>query len=545
MQDDPSTGYVGPDRRRPVTDADVRPYLGRAVLVGIVVVAAWCLLVLLARHQPPETRQALIGLSRALSAALLLAAAALRFSAWRLTGTARAAWSVIVFAVAGLSIPVVGMISRLPGADTGGNDQSTVARGMIELTLICLGAVMLMTPTVVSRLRPLRMAAPFLLGCLAVAGIIAVRGTAGTTPLLATTAAVLRWLLTCLWFALAVAYVVLGTIRRYQADRLIGYALLLPTAGSLAQAILGPLPYQRMVVPAAAVLFVAVLIAGVSAAALWNLQTGRGTRLLAVAGELHGTRLSLEQVERDQARRVHDARSALLAVSGAARLLARPESSTGVDPEKLHQLVTAELHRLGAMLDPAYRSADRSFSPAAVIEPLVLAHRLAGAHIDAAVTDQLAVGKPEATATAVANVLSNARTHAPGARIWVTLTDDDEVVHIRITDNGPGIRPVERQLVLQYGVRGSTATGPGSGIGLAAAAEAMSDQGGSLSIDGRPGGGTVITLTLRRDRRRPAADQAPLPSQRRAPERPERTSYPYSGGRPPVTAMHTRVGSGR
>ena len=516
-----SAEYTGPDRRQPITSAEMPPYLVRTLLGAAVVVGLWSLLIVLAPHRPATARLALVGLSHALTCALLLSAAALRFATWRLTGTARAAWSVVALAVSGLGVPMLWMISRLQPSTTAQAAATSIARGLLDLAFICFGVMVLLTPEVVSRLRPLRIAAPFIAGCLVIAAVTVLRGpSSDPNPSLIVTATVLGWAVAVLWVALAASFVVLGRRRARRTDLLLGIALCLPAAGSLARAALGMHPYQTLVFPAAMQLFVACLIAGGSAIALWSLHTGRGTHLLAVTGELHGARTDLAQLECDEARRLHDARNAILAVSGAVRLLAgradatSPEDAGTLPVEELERLVTVELDRLGALLDPTFRRANRAFEIRPVIEPLILAHRLAGAQITASVSDARAVGRPDALATAVANILSNARAHAPGAHLWVDAGATDEHVVVRISDDGPGIPAFERSMVLLPGVRGGDQHSPGSGIGLASAAQAMSEQGGTLRLDERPGGGTMITLMLRRDRRQSPTRPAPVHGQR-------------------------------
>jgi len=487
------------------------------------VLGLWTLLIVLAPSRASAARLALIGLSHALTCALLLAAAALRFAAWRLTGTARSAWSVVTLSVAGLGVPMLWMISRMLPTSTAQAAATGIARGLLDLAFICFGVMVLLSPDVVSRLRPLRIAAPFVAGCLVIAAVTVLRGPiAKPSTTLLVTATVLGWVVAALWIALAAAFVVLGRRRSRRADLLLGLALCLPACGSVARAALGSHPYQTFAFPTAMQLFVACLIAGGSAVALWHQHTGRGTRLLAVTGELYGARTDLAQLESDEARRLHDARNAILAVSGAVRLLAsRDPAEPGAAPdtvpvEELEHLVTAELDRLGVLLDPAFRRANRAFEIKPVLEPLILAHRLAGAEITAEVSDCTAVGRPDAIATAVANILSNALAHAPGAHVWVDAGATGDEVVVRISDDGPGIPAVDRSLVLLPGVRGGDQHSPGSGIGLASAAQAMSEQGGTLRLDERPGGGTMITLSLRRDRRQPASRPAAIPAQRTA-----------------------------
>jgi K+-sensing histidine kinase KdpD len=104
----------------------------------------------------------------------------------------------------------------------------------------------------------------------------------------------------------------------------------------------------------------------------------------------------------------------------------------------------------------------------------------------------------------ITNILTNARTHAPRARIWITAcpigydaTLGQSAVRIQIADDGPGIPPEQRQAVLLPGVRGSAAANtPGHGLGLASAVQALSEVGGTLRLSEREGGGTVVTVTI-------------------------------------------------
>lgn len=499
--------YHGPDRHSPAAGAEARPFLVRLALLSLAVLAAWCCLVALVRNDPPAVRQAVIGLSRALCGGLLLAASALRFAAWRITGTTRSAWSAIALAVAGFAFPMVGMIDYLPTA--AGADPTPIARALVEFSLIGFGAAALAAPAVTSRLRPLRIATPFLVGCLTVTAVITVRGPGGSEDgLLVIANTVVQWITAALWSALAAAYLLVGWWRSDRTEQWVGCALAVLATVSLTRAVLGNWHFSRMATPAGAQLLVASLLAGISALRLWQLHSGRGAKLLSLSGALRGAQSDLTAVERDQAQRLHDARSAILGVAGAARLLGRPESVSGLDPDRLQGLVSAELQRLGTILDPGFRSSNRRFRPADVLEPLILAHRLAGAQIVTEIADAWAFGRPEATASAVANLLSNARIHAPGARVWITVTAGEDL-RIRVEDDGPGIGNGEQALVLRPGVRGSAANGNGNGIGLSAAAQLMADQGGTLALGRRPGGGTSVVLTLQLAPSR--ADDAPWP----------------------------------
>ncbi len=508
-----ATRYAGPDRRRPIPAGDVGSHVRRVVLVALAVLAGWTVVAAFAARQPEEVRLTLLRVTDAASGALLLGAAALRFAAWRIDGRARTAWSVVALALAGFAIPLTAAASRAAGIGSGQIPRSIVAGSLVELTLIAIAVAALFSPPVASGIRPLRMSAALVAWCALIAFVEIARGGAdAASSSLSMTAAALRAAITVLWFAVAAGFFVSGRIRGRKGEILLGLALLAPCARGVVGVALGPQDYYRMFFPSGTQLLAGCLLVGASAVALWRLQAGQGTRLLTVAGELRGVRSELAHVEQDEARRLHDARNAILAVSGVLRIFANRipnvPSGDGLDPAELRRLATAELERLGTLLDPGLGRVRRSFRLSAVVEPLVTSHRLAGSRIAVDLVDCQAVGQPVATATAIANLLSNARTHAPGAQVWLSSRVAGDDVEIVICDDGPGIPTGDRSAVLLPGVRGSQAAQKGTGIGLASAAQAMSEQGGTLRLQERPGGGTMITLTLRRDRRASVPDSA-------------------------------------
>ena len=81
--------------------------------------------------------------------------------------------------------------------------------------------------------------------------------------------------------------------------------------------------------------------------------------------------------------------------------------------------MVAELTRLNQVLDPDQADPIEDFWLGSVLEPVLLGHRLSGARVDTANLELAVRGRPNATATVLANLLSNARLHAPGCRVWV------------------------------------------------------------------------------------------------------------------------------
>ena len=66
---------------------------------------------------------------------------------------------------------------------------------------------------------------------------------------------------------------------------------------------------------------------------------------------------------------------------------------------------------------------------------------------------------------------------------------------ITVDDDGPGLDPSMREVVLQRGVRADEAA-PGSGFGLAIVRDLADLYGGAIALDRSPDGGLRAQLTL-------------------------------------------------
>lgn len=98
---------------------------------------------------------------------------------------------------------------------------------------------------------------------------------------------------------------------------------------------------------------------------------------------------------------------------------------------------------------------------------------------------------------AVAEVLDNAIRYSecPQPRVEFETVVSDEVVDLRITDEGPGIPEAERQVL---DAREESPLSHSSGLGLWFVHWVVTDSGGSVSVDTLDGGGTQVTLSLPR-----------------------------------------------
>lgn len=106
---------------------------------------------------------------------------------------------------------------------------------------------------------------------------------------------------------------------------------------------------------------------------------------------------------------------------------------------------------------------------------------------------------PQSLKRCIANLLDNAVNFGSEAR--VSVEDSDQMLTIRISDDGPGIPEAEMERVFEpfYRVEGSRnrATG-GTGLGLSIARNNARANGGDVTIRNRPEGGLEVTLTLPR-----------------------------------------------
>lgn len=496
-------GYAGPDRRRRVPATRLRRHVIGSVAAVTVVGALWVVLAAATTSRGPAEVLSLMSLTRSITGAFLLAAAALCLAVWRIVGTSRAGCAVVALSVAGIATPMLTILGRRVVAGSSPGDVTAATAGAVDGTLIACAAAALVLPTVVSRLRPLLIAVPIMTGYVLVAsGILLSRRTDPGVAWLQRVDAALPVVTTAAWTVVAVGYLLRGCRRRRRSDLVLGCAMLVMVARTAACAAMGTVHYQIDLAAAGYDAIVATAILCAAMIALWHLHSASRTRLLRAESQLDETRTDLAELTDQQAQRLHDARNALFAIAGATQLLAHPDEISGSDADHLHQLVVAELNRLGAMLDPSIYAAPQRFSISDLLLPIVAAYRAQGMTIAAHIDDCTLDTQRDALANAVGNLLTNARVHAPGARVWVTVRRTASAdaptaqVHLTIADDGPGIPEVERAAVLRPGVRGSGATAVGSGLGLASATRMVRDLGGVLRLAERPGGGTSVTLTL-------------------------------------------------
>jgi signal transduction histidine kinase len=208
---------------------------------------------------------------------------------------------------------------------------------------------------------------------------------------------------------------------------------------------------------------------------------------------------STSEVLDGQEERDHDLRAALFGIEASAEGLSRHrEQLTPRQFDELAAGLAAEVRRLRSLLDGC-GTAPRTFDLADAIDPVVASGRASGLDVRSSVPRGIEViGRRDATARVVLGLLDNARTHAPGVPVEVRASVCRGASTLYVEDRGKGVSGPAPERLFERGVRGRESTG--SGLGLYIARRLMTEQGGSIGVRSRPGGGASFALRFRRAR---------------------------------------------
>ena len=206
----------------------------------------------------------------------------------------------------------------------------------------------------------------------------------------------------------------------------------------------------------------------------------------------------------------HELRTPLARIRAELEVdLAHPDQA---DPSATQRSVLGEVGILQEMVDDLLTLArgETTTSAPVDLDDLVFAEVAAQRRPDgpeiatAEVSAAQVTGDSRQLERVVRNVLENAVRHA-GRIVTLALSETGGSAVLMVDDDGPGIAPEDRERVFDRFTRLDDARGRadgGFGLGLAISREIVVRHGGTLTIDGAPGGGArfVVTLPLTADR---------------------------------------------
>lgn len=232
-------------------------------------------------------------------------------------------------------------------------------------------------------------------------------------------------------------------------------------------------------------------------------------------------RRSEERMRRFVADASHELRTPLAAVRAYAELFERGGREHPEDLERLLAGIRSESERMGLLVEDLMLLARLDNGRPLQRRPVELVP-LCAAAIDAArlvgpgwpvtldATEPVeAVGDPERLRQVIDNLLSNLRAHTPsGTRATVTVRRAGEWAVLEVSDNGPGLSPVDAERAFERfyradvsrtrppGVPSGGGPATGSGLGLSIVAAVVKALGGSVSASSNPEGGARFAMVI-------------------------------------------------
>jgi signal transduction histidine kinase len=211
-----------------------------------------------------------------------------------------------------------------------------------------------------------------------------------------------------------------------------------------------------------------------------------------VAGAREGMKLDLWA---DREVSEHELHAALFGIEATAEALSRHrEQLSEAQLDQLARCMADEVRRLRRLI-AGRGDGTATFDLAEAIVPVITCGQAAGLAVTSSVEPGIRVeGDRDSTAQVVLALLDNVRHHAPGSPVDVHATVRCDDVTLHIEDRGPGVQ-TSPAAAFERGARGPDSDG--SGLGLFVARRLMADQGGSIDVTDRVGGGSSFVLRFR------------------------------------------------
>jgi signal transduction histidine kinase len=290
---------------------------------------------------------------------------------------------------------------------------------------------------------------------------------------------------------------------------LIAILVALGAAGFIARRILRPIASGSAAAAriAAGDLGARVPVEGRDEFAAWAVEFNRmATSLETTVGRLEAAE---QQNRRFVADVAHELRTPLAALVTEASIIEARLADMPPEARRAAELLVADVRRLRALADDLMELSRFDANVETLhLEPVDLGHV-----VEAAVAGRLpdaVVRLPDAPVVIesdlrrldriIGNLLDNARIHAPGAPVEVTLSRSGGTARIEVADRGPGVAAGDLPHLFDRFYKADPSRGAAeastSGLGLAIAAEHAGLLGGSIRVDPRPGGGLAFRVEL-------------------------------------------------
>lgn len=243
---------------------------------------------------------------------------------------------------------------------------------------------------------------------------------------------------------------------------------------------------------------------------------------VSLAGEYASVTLALrgaEEKRKDYAFRVqaiaHEIKNPLAAIQGSSEMISDEEL-----PDKVRHQMAGLIHKESRRLNTLIRTfleVERLAAGGLELnrQPVQLAGlcadvldqaRLYAAkkriNVQAEMAPVEVQADPDLLAFAVYNLLTNAVKYSPkGTTVRLRLTAADGTAEVSVADEGYGIAPAEQQKIFErfYRLkRDERSAEEGTGIGLAMVKEIVTQHGGRVEVESRPGSGSKFTLLIPR-----------------------------------------------
>ncbi len=228
-----------------------------------------------------------------------------------------------------------------------------------------------------------------------------------------------------------------------------------------------------------------------------------------MADSLQETILRLEAAQAQNRRFVadvsHELRTPVTALVAEASLLRDHLGSLPPVARRTGELVVQDIGRMRDLVEDLMELSRFDAAGEEVrLQPVDLGRVVRGVaaarHPDAALElpeDRIVIdSEPRRLERILANLLDNAREHAPGALVVVRLRATADQVTVAVLDRGPGVPPGRLERIFERFYMADPSRRGGSGLGLAIAAENAALLGGDLLARNRSEGGLEIQLRL-------------------------------------------------